>query len=126
MKTKLVITILAIMLSINLKSQAQQASLVPDQNPRYEGSRAKYMNIADSLTSTQGTTVQNTYKAYDWYEAREARRKVRREQNYQNSLLYPSVNYYPGYNYNSWGYNGLGYRNWGGHNWRHRNLWFGW
>lgn len=126
MKTKLVITVLAAALTIGLESQAQQASLVPDQNPRYEGSRAKYMNIADSLTSTQGTTVQSTYKAYDWYEAREARRKLRREQNYQNSLLYPSVNYYPGYNYNNWGYSGLGYRNWGGHNWRHRNLWFGW
>ena len=125
MKMKLVTIVLAVALAISLESQAQQANLVPDQNPRYEGSRAKYMNIADSLTSTQGTTVQNTYKAYDWYEAREARRKLRREQNYQNSWLYPSVNYYPGYNYNGWGY-GLGYSSWGRHNWRHRNLWFGW
>jgi hypothetical protein len=126
MKTKLMITALAVLLIFNLKSQAQQASLVPDQNPGYEASRARYMNMTDSLTSTQGTTVQDTYKAYDWYEAREESRKLRREQNHQNSWLYPSVNYYPAYNYNSWGYGGLGYRSWGRHNWRHSNLWLGW
>jgi hypothetical protein len=127
MKTKLMITALAALLVLNLDSHAQQASLVADQNPAYESSRAKYMNTADSLTSTQGTTVHNTYKAYDWYEAREERRKLRREQNYQNSWLYPSLNYYPAYNYNSWGYGGLGYRNWGHHNWRrHNNIWLGW
>jgi hypothetical protein len=125
MKTKLMITVLAAVLVFNLKARAQQASLVADQNPRYEISRAKYMNTADSLTSTQGTTVQETYEAYDWYEARAERRKLRREQNYQNSWLYPSMNYYPAYNYNSWGY-GLGYQNWGRRSWRHSNLWFGW
>lgn len=124
MKTKLMITVLTAVMGYTLTSRAQLASLAPDQNPRYESSRAKYMNAADSLTSTQGTTVQNTYKAYDWYEAREERRKLRREQNYQNSWLYPSVNYYPAYN--NWGYGGLGYHTWGRRSWRHSNLWFGW
>jgi len=96
-------------------SYGQQASLVQDQNPRYEVARAKYMNMSDSLTRDQGTTVQNAYKAYDWYEAREERRKLRRERNYESSLYsypyygnsyyYPSLNFGWGRRYNShWGY----------------------
>ncbi|HKG05867.1 MAG TPA: hypothetical protein VKB19_05380 [Pedobacter sp.] len=124
MKTKLLIAFAAAFFATQA-SHAQQASLIPDQNPAYENSHAKYMNIADSLTSTQGTTVQNTYKAYDWYEAREERRKLRRERNYQQSLLYPSVNYYPGFGFNNWN-SGWGYNRWGHHNWRQSNLWLGW
>lgn len=101
-------------------SYAQQASLVEDQNPRYEIAKAKYMNMSDSLTRDQGTTVQNTYKAYDWYEAREERRKLRRERNYErslysypyygNSYYYPSLNFGWGHRHNNrWGYYGGGF-----------------
>ncbi|MES2457639.1 MAG: hypothetical protein V4594_18930 [Bacteroidota bacterium] len=127
MKRKLVISSLCAVFVLTATAYGQQAGLVTDQNPRYEISRAKYMNVADSLTSSQGTTVQNTYKAYDWYEAREERRKLRREAraaNAGNDWFYPSVNYYPGY-YNNWGYGG-GYNSWGRHNWRRSSLWLGW
>lgn len=115
MRTILIIT--AGLITLALNSNAQQANLAADQNPRYEESRAKYMNMSDSLTRNQGTTVQETYKAYDWYEAREAKRKLRRETNYQSSLLdysfYGGPFFYPTLRYNNFGYRnyGYGYRN---------------
>jgi hypothetical protein len=124
MKPKLIIAIYAALFALSANSYAQQAGLVQDQNPGYESSRAKYMNIADSLTTTEGSTVQQTYKAYDWYQAREERRKLRREQSSQNSWYYPSAYYTPGYS--TWGYNNWNYGNWGHRGWRHNNLWLGW
>lgn len=105
---------------------AQKPELVQDQNPRYQESRAKYIELADSLTRDQGTTVQNTYKAYDWYTAREERRKERRDRNYASgwySPYYYGSSYYPygGFSLGV-GYSNYGYGNWGwGHNrsWRH-------
>lgn len=87
-------------------ARAQQSGLVDDQNPRYAESRNHYMKAADSLTSEQGTTVQQTYKAYDWYQARLERREQRREwrrQEYMDGGYYYN-NYWPGY-YNpyTWG-----------------------
>lgn len=107
-------------------SYAQQRELVADQNPRYAESVNKYSRMADSLTREQGTTVQQTYKAYDWYEAREERRRLRRERNYQLSLYngydnynsgwyYPSYNYYGGYS--RYFYPSIGFRT--------GNFWFG-
>ena len=111
-------------LILNLSSYAQQASLEKDQNPRYEQSRAKYMDMADSLTRNQGTTLQQTYKAYDWYEAREEKRKLRRENNYNNSLYNNS--YYGGYNfYPTMRFNNFGYRNYGRNYWR-SGFGYGW
>lgn len=99
-------------LTFNLSIFAQQANLEKDQNPRYEQSRAKYMNMSDSLTRNQGTTIQQTYKAYDWYEAREERRKLRRETNYNNGLYnnsyYGGLNFYPTMRFNNWGYGNYG------------------
>jgi len=125
MKPKLIIGTVIGFFAFIANGYSQQTSLVQDQNPAYETSRAKYMNVADSLTTTQGTTVQNTYKVYDWYEAREERRKLRSERNDQNSWLYPSVGYYPSYGFGDFGYS-WGYRGRGYHNWRHNNLWLGW
>jgi hypothetical protein len=103
-------------LGFNLDSSAQQAGLVTDQNPRYENSRAKYMNVADSLTRNQGSTIQQTYKAYDWYEAREERRKLRRETRYNNSFYndsyYGGGNFYPTMRFNNWGYGNFGRSYW--------------
>ncbi|MBB2150112.1 hypothetical protein [Pedobacter gandavensis] len=99
-------------------SYAQKTGLVHDQNPRYLESRARYMGLADSLNLTQGSTVQNTYKAYDWYTAREERRQLRRERNnsdwyspydYSGGYYYPSFNYYPRFGYSL----GLGYGHYG-------------
>jgi hypothetical protein len=108
---------------------AQQTDLVADQNPRYAESVNKYSRMADSLTYAQGTTVQETYKAYDWYEAREERRRLRRERNYQLSLYGGYTNYdnswsYPGYN-NYWNYGGYSRYLYPSFGFRTRNFWFG-
>jgi hypothetical protein len=81
---------------------AQQTNLAPDQNPRYLESQYKYARIADTLNSLHGTTVQNTYKAYDWYEAKMERRRQNREWRHEERM-----NGY--YDYSpSWGYSGYG------------------
>lgn len=107
-------------------SYAQQTDLAADQNPRYAESVNKYSRVADSLTRAQGTTVQETYKAYDWYTAREERRALRRERNYQLSLYggynngydyYDNSWYYPNYGYSRSYYPSIGFRT--------GNWWFG-
>ena len=91
-----------------------------DQNPNYQISRTRYMNLHDSLLSTQSTTVQNTYQAYDWMALRQERKDIRflnRQQRRLNRSQY-DYSYYPysGYNqpyFNSGiyynGYNSNGY-----------------
>lgn len=111
-------------------SYAQKNQPVKDQNPRYQESRAKYIELADSLNRTQGTTVQQTYKAYDWYEAREERRKLRRERNYQLNLnrghYWGSPYFYPSFSYGNYGYGRhFGYGGHMGYSWGNRP-WFGW
>ena len=115
---------------------AQTPPLFKDQNPRYQESRAKYMGLADSLNLTQGSTVQSTYKAYDWYTAREERRQQRRERNnsnwyspydYNNGYFYPSFNYnyYPNFGHSI----GLGfghYGRYGGFNIGYNRHWGRW
>lgn len=106
-------------------SYAQKPELVEDQNPRYQETRAKYIELADSLNQTQGTTVQNTYKAYDWYTAREERRQQRRERRYENSwnpYFYGNSYYYPSIGYSF----GLGYSNYNYGNWGHNRYWRRW
>ena len=97
---------------------AQQTNtLAPDQNPNYMVSQLRYMNTKDSLLSNENTTIQETYKAYDWREAREERRDERR--NYRRQLSYldnyyvsPSINY----GWNQYGYNAYYNRNYYGRN----------
>lgn len=109
---------------------AQKNDLLNDQNPRYQESRAKYIELADSLNRNQGSTVQSTYKAYDWYEAREERRKLRRERNYQLNLnsgyYYNSPYFYPSISYGNYGFGGqFGYGGYGGYGWGNSRPW-GW
>ena len=103
---------------------------LPDQNPNYLISEAKYTSMADSLNSLHGTTPQETYKAIDWMadrqEAREQRRAFRRQLrlertrygwyyndyssyytpgyygNNYNYYYHPYRNYRPGYRYNNY------------------------
>ena len=123
MKRKLITMVYFIgLMTFSIISHAQDSSLLPDQNPRYAESVNKYSKIADSLTRNQGTTVQQTYKAYDWYEAREERRLLRRERNHQYSLSmglgYGHSWYYPGYRHSSYLYPSFSYRT--------GNWWMGW
>lgn len=57
--------------------QVKSQELSSNQNPNYKASLAKYENQKADLTSTMNTTEQDTYKAYDWTEAKEAKRKDR-------------------------------------------------
>ncbi len=104
-----------------------QSDLLEDQNPNYRKSKAVYLKQADSLNRTQGTTVQQTYKAYDWYMARKERIKLRQERNYQirlNRSYYADP--YPYYSpYIDYGYrNRFGCRGYMGYGWGN-SLW-GW
>lgn len=103
-------------------TQAQTTELLPDQNPRYLEAQQKYGIAADSLSRDQGTTVQDTYKAYDWYEAREERRQLRRERNYQLDLANP---YYYNRPYYSIGFGNYGYGGHHGFGWGLSRSWYG-
>lgn len=133
MKTNLIFVMSGVMslLVYSSASYAQKPALLKDQNPRYQESRAKYIELADSLNRDQGTTVQNTYKAYDWYEAREAHRKLRRERNYQLNLnsgyYYGSPYFYPSIGYGNYGFGGrFGYGGHLGYSWGNSRPWHRW
>lgn len=82
-----------------------------DQNPNAYKSQERYMAKSDSLLQYQGATAQQTYKAYDWYEAKQERKALRRERRHQERLANP-------YAYNNWWYPSVGLSYWGGHhNW---------
>jgi hypothetical protein len=98
-----------------------QTGLAPDQNPNYAVSRAKYMQIADSLNDWHSTTQQEIYKAIDWLadrkEARADRREFRRQLRMERarSLGYDYYNdgYYFNNNYNYRNHNNFyRYNNW--------------
>jgi hypothetical protein len=123
MKSKLIIT--ACMLLLGLFGgvvKAQQTNLAADQNPRYRESQAKYARVADTLNKLHGTTIQNTYKAYDWYEAKLDRRRQNREWRHEERMngyndYTPSWSVYGNYSYpfGSYGYgNRWGRGGWGG------------
>ena len=120
---KRIIFCLCLFLSGSSGLQAQER-FAPDQNPRYKESLNKYIKLADSLTKTQGTTLQETYKAYDWYEARLERRQQRRSWRQQNRFFpdnfwYRPGSYYPYYFYRPY------YRNtpsiWFDYRWNYRD-----
>ncbi|MEC4112536.1 hypothetical protein [Myroides pelagicus] len=92
------------LLSVGQTVHAQE--LVEDQNPDYRNSMYKYVAISDSLTTTLSTTIQDTYKAYDWYEVkqeRKAQRKLWRHEERMTRAKY-GRSYYNDYYGN--GYNG--------------------
>jgi hypothetical protein len=103
-------------LSLGLSAQAQE--LLPDQNPNYLISKNKYMQQKDSLGMYMNTTIQNTYKAHDWYEARQERRQVRFDNRMQRRLWSAQNTYWIN---DGWGWNN---NRWNGVNdWRWRNRW---
>lgn len=83
---------------------------IPDQNPNYEKMIVKYSAIADSFTNLESSTIQRTYKAYDWYEAKmqaKAERKAFRRE--LRLIEAKNTQYY--YNYDGYGYGYNGYYN---------------
>ncbi|MFY7652695.1 MAG: hypothetical protein ACOVQE_08315 [Chitinophagaceae bacterium] len=81
---------------------AQETNLLPDQNPNYLVSKNKYLAMADSLKANQNTTVQETYKAFDWYQAKMDRRQQRFESRRQIRLANAQAN--RNFFNNGWGF----------------------
>jgi hypothetical protein len=99
-------------------------TLEADQNPNYQISLDKYLAKSDELTSTLSTTIQDTYEAYDWREAKEAKKQLRRDRSYELRKLriysrfpnccnqsYGQGNYYGYMNQPNYGSNPYGYNN---------------
>ncbi len=95
---------IAILLILPAMANCQQIAFAVDQNPHYKESQDKYLKIADSLTKSHSTTIQQTYKAYDWYEAKLERKRQDREWLHQERMNRKYItNYYPDYNpYNNY------------------------
>lgn len=103
---------LSLLSSIATCALHAQVPLVADQNSSFAVSRDKYIRSADSLTKNEGTTIHNTYRAYDWFETREARKKETRE--WRRVLQLENVRsrtYYPGQYYQPYGNSHRGHRN---------------
>lgn len=98
-------------------------NLAPDQNPSFMVSQARYMQMADSINSWHGTTLQETYKAIDYLEDkrelranRKAWRRELRMERARNSGWYNG--YYNDYYYPYNSYNRpLGGTGWGNYLW---------
>ena len=94
-------------------------NLAPDQNPSFMVSQARYMQMADSINSWHGTTLQETYKAIDYLEDKRElranrkawRRELRMERarnsgwynGYYNDYYYPYNSYNRPYGGTGWG-----------------------
>jgi len=95
---------------------ASAQELAPDQNPNYKVSLEKYQASQINMQTVMNTTVQETYKAYDFRNAKADRKAERRENRLFNNY---NQRYYDPYNYN--GRNNYGrsyqYRNYNGWRW---------
>src|SRR4051812_28805377 len=101
MKRFIPLSLMMIPCFAGILNASAQETLVADQNPAYAVSRAKYMNMADSINEWHGITIDNTYKAIDWMEARREAKAERRA--YRRQLNLQRVNwdygYYDNYQY---------------------------
>ncbi|MFC4262578.1 hypothetical protein ACFOWM_06800 [Ferruginibacter yonginensis] len=92
--------------------------LAPDQNPNYKVSMQQYQNNLTALQATNNTTIQNTYKAYDFSTAK-AERKAERRANRQERRLFNSYNNFNYYDPNAY------YRNYNVRPYQYR-YYYGW
>ncbi len=111
--------------------------LAPDQNPNYKISIDKYASNQLALQTTNNTTIQDTYKAYDWNTAKDERKTNRRnfrrefrQNNSRNGNWNNNNNWNSGWNNNSWnnGWNNNNWNNgWNNNNWSNNlnNWWNG-
>jgi len=116
----------AFMIVSSLQANAQRDNTL-EQNPRHLASQAKYESISDSVNHLHSTTLQNTYAAYDWYDARQQRRNERTSFRRQLRLEQARNNFGWGYQpYDArWNnYQGDGWNNNNRYNngWNNRNL----
>ena len=94
-----------------------------DQNPNWHNSADKYATQASDLTATQSTTVQDTYEAYDWREAKAEEKQERQDRRYnlRTMRIQSRYNYYRPYQYGNFHHNNWnnGYYNngWNNNGW---------
>ncbi len=123
---KHIITIaLSTLFCISVNAQHDSVNLLPDQNPNFQRSRAKYMEQSVELTKNQGQTIQDTYKAIDDVQAKKERRELAATRRHERRMArimsrgYGYGGYYNNgysYGYNNYGYNNYGYNNYGYNN----------
>jgi opacity protein-like surface antigen len=111
--------LLTMMIAIaSIATQAQE--IVQDQNPNYKQSMDKYAASKESLQTTMNTTVQSTYKAYDWSTAKAERQKDKRDFRRQRQLYSIYNGYGDDYYDDDYGYRNNRYNN-GYNNYRYNN-----
>jgi len=71
------IILFLIMMTSVIMLKAQEVLMTSDQNPDYKTSLAKYQTGQQGVLEAMNTTAQNTYKAYDWTEAKQERKNQR-------------------------------------------------
>lgn len=116
---KRIITIaLSALFFITANAQNDSVTLLPDQNPNFQRSRAKYMEQAATLTQNEGQTIQQTYKAIDDVQAKKDRKALAATRRHERRMAriqsrgYGYGGYYnQGYGYGNSGYNNYGYNN---------------
>ncbi len=82
------------LIAILLFNISWSQTLHADQNPQFAESRSKYMNLSDSINQWHSTTTHQTYKAFDWYEAKQQRKSEKRTFNRQVQLERARYGYY--------------------------------
>lgn len=117
--------LLLFLFSTAMAAQKDSLSLLPDQNPNFRKSRAKYTEMAATLTQNEGQTVQQTYKAIDDVQAKKERKELRIARRHERRMARIQSPGYWGFNSgwglnNNWGYYG-GYNNHG-----YNTYWPGW
>lgn len=105
-----------IIIAAGFAANAQE--LAPDQNPNYKVSLEKYTANMVALQTTNNTTMQETYKAYDWSTAKAERKAERRNFRRERALFNAYNN---GWNNNNWN-NGWNNNNWN-NGWNNNNRW---
>lgn len=95
------IMILSSLFLTGLTINAQQTSPANDQNPNYKISQQKYEAAQEKGTPDMNTTVQETYKAFDWTQFKQekkqdriSRRQERTLARINNRCFIPSRFYY--------------------------------
>lgn len=108
---KLAYIAFSFLLYMNVNAQKDSVTLLPDQNPNFQKSRAKYMEQSVTLTETQGQTIQKTYKAIDDVQAKKERKELAATRRQERRMArIQSRGYRRGGYYNN-GYNNYGYGN---------------
>jgi hypothetical protein len=108
-------------INVSAQETVTTTTLLPDQNPNYQKSRDKYMAESVTLTKTEGTTIQQTYKAIDDVQAKKERKELAIEHRHERRMARIQSRSYrrQAYYNNGWRNNGFfdnGYYNNGYYN----------